>query len=141
MFGIGMSEMLLIAVVALVVIGPKHLPDVVRTVGKLFAQVKRTTNDLRDHVDKEVRQFTEMEEVQEFKHSVESELRTVNSTVRDYVQHEVSQAEREFDAKESAAVPPAQTPDETATADAHSAPPAAAGMDPSALPEAGKLPS
>lgn len=94
MFGIGMSELLVIFIIGLVVIGPKQLPEVARTLGKLFAQFKRTTNDLREQVDREVRQFTEMEEVKEFKRSMEEELSGMKSQAEDFVKANVEEGER-----------------------------------------------
>jgi sec-independent protein translocase protein TatB len=94
MFGIGMSELLVILIIGLVVIGPKQLPEVARTLGKLFAQFKRTTNDLREQVDREVRQFTEMEEVKEFKRSMEEELSGMKSQTEDFVKANVEEGER-----------------------------------------------
>jgi sec-independent protein translocase protein TatB len=93
MFGIGMSEMLVILVIGLVVLGPKQLPEVARTLGKMFAQFKRTTNDLKEQVDREVRQFTEMEEVKEFKRSMEEELTSMKSGAEDFVSQQVAAGE------------------------------------------------
>ncbi len=94
MFGIGMSELLLIMVIGLVVIGPKQLPEVARSLGKMFAQFKRTTNDLKDQVDREVRQFTEMEEVKEFKRSMEEEMTSVKTQAEEFVQKHVEEGEK-----------------------------------------------
>ena len=46
MFNLGFSEILIIAVIALIVIGPKQLPEVARIVGKLIGEFKRTTEDM-----------------------------------------------------------------------------------------------
>lgn len=50
MFGIGITEMLLIAVVALVVIGPRKLPATLRTIGKAIAQFRRVVTQIKDEV-------------------------------------------------------------------------------------------
>lgn len=55
MFGIGMTEMLLIAALALIVLGPKKLPDLARSLGKGFAEFKRATNEFKSTIDLEVR--------------------------------------------------------------------------------------
>ena len=43
MFGIGVSELLIIIVVALLVVGPKRLPDLARSLGKGFSEFKKAT--------------------------------------------------------------------------------------------------
>jgi sec-independent protein translocase protein TatB len=62
MFGIDSSEFLLIAIVALVVIGPKELPGLLRTWGKWMAQMRSMASEFRGHVDEMVRQ-SELDEV------------------------------------------------------------------------------
>jgi len=51
MFGIGMPEILIILAVALIVIGPKKLPDLAKTLGKAFGEFKRSINDLKESVE------------------------------------------------------------------------------------------
>ncbi len=46
MFNIGFSEFLVIGVIALIVIGPKQLPEVARVVGRLLSELKKATQDL-----------------------------------------------------------------------------------------------
>ena len=55
MFGIGMTEMILIAALALIVLGPKKLPDLARSLGKGFAEFKRATNEFKNTMDMETR--------------------------------------------------------------------------------------
>ena len=55
MFGIGMTEMLIIAALALVILGPKKLPDLARSLGKGFAEFKRATNELKSTIDLEIK--------------------------------------------------------------------------------------
>ena len=56
MFGIGMPEMLLILAIALVVIGPKKLPDLAKSLGRAMREFKKATNELKEtmHIDSEL---------------------------------------------------------------------------------------
>ncbi|MCY4487689.1 MAG: Sec-independent protein translocase protein TatB [Deltaproteobacteria bacterium] len=47
MFGIGMPELLLILAVALIVLGPKKLPEMARALGRGLAEFRRTTDDMK----------------------------------------------------------------------------------------------
>lgn len=62
MFGIDSPELLVIAIVALIVIGPKELPALLRTWGKWMAQMRGMASEFRGHVDEMIRQ-SELDEV------------------------------------------------------------------------------
>ena len=51
MFGMGMPEILLILAIALIVIGPKKLPDLAKSMGKAFGEFKRATQDFKQALD------------------------------------------------------------------------------------------
>lgn len=61
MFGIGMPEILLILAIALIVIGPKKLPDLAKTLGRAMGEFKRATQDFKRSIDMEdaIREFKE----------------------------------------------------------------------------------
>ena len=61
MFDIGFSELLVIAVVALIVIGPERLPKVARTLGHLFGRMQRYVNDVKADISREM----ELDELQQ----------------------------------------------------------------------------
>jgi sec-independent protein translocase protein TatB len=56
MFDIGWSEVLVIAVVAVIVVGPKELPRMLRAFGKTMGQVRRTANDFKRQFDEALRE-------------------------------------------------------------------------------------
>lgn len=51
MFGIGMPELILIMVVALIVIGPKKLPDLARSLGRALGEFKKATRDFKESIE------------------------------------------------------------------------------------------
>lgn len=56
MFGIGMPEMILILAIALIVIGPKKLPDLAKSLGRAMREFKKATNEFKEtmHIDSEL---------------------------------------------------------------------------------------
>jgi TatA/E family protein of Tat protein translocase len=51
MFGIGMPEMILIMAIALIVIGPKKLPDLAKSLGRAFGEFRKATSELKESFD------------------------------------------------------------------------------------------
>lgn len=88
MFDIGFSELIVIGVVALVVIGPERLPKVARTAGLLLGRMQRYVNDVKSDINREMqldelkKLKTEMQEsARSFEQGIRSELQSVEETV------------------------------------------------------------
>jgi sec-independent protein translocase protein TatB len=81
MFDVGFSEILVIAVVALIVIGPERLPKVARTLGHLFGRMQRYVSDVKADISREM-QFEELRELQSSMQDAARDLeRTVSKEV------------------------------------------------------------
>lgn len=108
MFDVGFSEMMVIAVVALVVIGPERLPRVARTLGFWFGRLQRYVNDVKADISREV----ELEDLRKFK----SRFEEAASGVENEIRSEVAKAESTFAAvgaeTSAAAGAPAEAPAE-----------------------------
>lgn len=97
MFGIDSPELLVIVIVALVVIGPKELPGLLRTWGRWMAQMRGMAAEFRGHVDEMVRQ-SELDEVKKQLESAQDglDLKSLDPTrqIREAIQDGVTEGEK-----------------------------------------------
>ena len=121
MFDIGFSELVVIGLVALIVIGPERLPRVARTVGLLFARLQRYVNDVKADINREI----ELDELRKMRDTVHEAATSFETSVRS----ELAKTEGELNAAAGAA-----TAEPASAAEAPKAAPAEAP----ALPEAEK---
>jgi sec-independent protein translocase protein TatB len=78
MFDIGFSEIVVIAVVALIVIGPEKLPKTARTLGHLFGRLQRYVNDVKADINREM----ELDELRKLQQEVKSAAREIETSVQ-----------------------------------------------------------
>lgn len=86
MFDIGWSELLVIGIVALIVVGPKDLPILLRTIGKYVGMIRRQAGEFRAQFDEAMRE-SELEqlkqEVTKLKSEAEGTLKSAERSVSD----------------------------------------------------------
>ena len=96
MFDIAFSEMLLIGVVALVVIGPERLPKVARTLGHLFGRLQRYVAQVKSDVNREM-ELSELSKVKsEFEGAAREFQRDIETKVTD-AEREIREVETDID--------------------------------------------
>jgi len=103
MFGIDSPELLVIAIVALVVIGPKELPGLLRTWGRWMAQMRGMASEFRGHVDEMVRQ-SELDEVKkQLEGSPGLDLQALDPTkeIKQAISEGMSEGEKAFNEAKS----------------------------------------
>ena len=130
MFDVGFSEIVVIAVVALIVIGPERLPKVARTLGHMFGRLQRYVNEVKADINREM----ELDELRKLKTEMQSAARDIEQSMTSAV-HEVETGVRSVEAQLNAAEAANATPGATdvaapaspAPTPAQAAPPASAG--------------
>jgi sec-independent protein translocase protein TatB len=126
MFDIGFSEIVVIGVVALVVIGPERLPKTARTLGLLFGRLQRYVNEVKADINREM----ELDELRRLRQEVQGaaqELRQSVTSVASEVQGSMRSVEQQLndaargsggtDAAHSADASPASPPSAPVAAD------------------------
>jgi len=126
MFDVSLTELMVIGVVALIVIGPERLPKVARTVGHLLGRAQRYVNDVKSDIQREI----ELDELRKFKtemedaaQGVQQSLNETGASLQEPVQQfraELDEVAREASGKATPAV--AQAPVTAQVADAAQAP-------------------
>lgn len=112
MFDIGFSELMVIGVVALIVIGPERLPRVARTMGHLAGRLQRYVADVKADINREV----ELDELRKMRDSVQQTATSFESSV----QGELTKVETDLNSAAGAAAgdTPATTTAQAAVDDA-----------------------
>lgn len=121
MFDVGLSELMVIAVVALVVIGPERLPKVARTAGLLLGRLQRYVGDVKADINREM----QLDELKKLQQQVATEVSSVEASVNHEIREIEGAVEKSVAPDAGVAVPPAPT-SEVAALDAAPAPSLAA---------------
>lgn len=110
MFDVGFSELIVIGIVALVVIGPEKLPKVARTLGHLIGRAQRYVNDVKADINREM-QLDELKRLQsqltDSARSLESSVREEIGNARTAIEAPLQQAAAEL---KTPLAPPGETP-------------------------------
>ncbi len=77
MFDVSFSELMLIGVIALIVIGPERLPKVARTLGHLLGRAQRYVNEVKSDIQKEM----DLKEIGDIRNQMEDAARSVKSSM------------------------------------------------------------
>lgn len=89
MFDVGFSELLVIGIVALLVIGPEKLPSVARTVGALLGRMQRYVNDVKADINREI----ELDELKKLQTTVQDAAKSIETSMTDTMSSFQTQAD------------------------------------------------
>lgn len=70
MFGIGVQELLIIAVIALLIVGPKKLPDMAKTIGRGLSEFRKAADGVTDDIKQTIKDVDEKSSDDGFKDSL-----------------------------------------------------------------------
>ena len=84
MFDVGFSELVVIGLIALIVLGPKRLPEVARTAGKWMGQLRRFINNVKQDLDREIHQ-DELAELRKLREELDSTRSLMQNTSGDLI--------------------------------------------------------
>ncbi len=101
MFDIGFSEMIVIAIVALVVIGPERLPRVARTAGLLLGRLQRYVSDVKSDINREI----QLDELKKLQSEIRDSARSVEQSLTSGVQEVRQTAQSVTESLTTTAVP------------------------------------
>ena len=104
MFDIGFTELMVIALVALIVIGPERLPRVARTLGHLAGRLQRYVSDVKADINREV----ELDELKKMRDSVQQSASGLESRFNAEMQKTETELNQALEGKSEAPVSPAQ---------------------------------
>lgn len=99
MFDIGFAELLLIAVVALLVIGPERLPSAIKTASVWLGRLKRSYNDIKREVELELHNNEVMENLKRAQSEIED---TINVDLNASAPSDTKPAQPSVDPKQTA---------------------------------------
>ena len=116
MFDIGFSEIMVVAVVALIVIGPERLPKAARTLGHLFGRLQRYVNDVKSDINREI-ELDELRKLQQQVKTAAQDFETSITTAAKDVETGVRSVESELNAAAQSAEPTAATPPDATVAE------------------------
>jgi sec-independent protein translocase protein TatB len=113
MFDVGFSELIVIALVALVVIGPERLPKVARTAGHLLGRLQRYVGDVKADINREM-QMEDLKKLQQqvadqaksMEHSVNEHLASVETSLNESIAQGIAEKPATPEAEPGAVPPP-----------------------------------
>ena len=81
MFGIGLPEMILILAIAIIVIGPKKLPDLAKSLGRAFSEFKEATTEFKEKMEID----NELSKLKDVKKDVKNALDDINDNIKETI--------------------------------------------------------
>ncbi|WP_320170363.1 Sec-independent protein translocase protein TatB [Maridesulfovibrio sp.] len=107
MFGIGSTELLVILVVALILIGPQKLPELIKNLGRGLSEVKKMSNDVKNTLDAEI---SAADDERKAKEAVEKEAARKKAEAEAMERARQAEAEKQQQTDDTDSKPEAEQP-------------------------------
>lgn len=127
MFGIGSTELVIILIVALVLIGPSKLPDLMKSVGKGLSEFRRMSTDVKSTLEREIEKADEAKRIEETKKELFGDDAKPAEAVADAAKPDAAPSAADVASNAAAESSTVTKADATATASSADAAPAQAG--------------
>ena len=114
MLDIGWWELLVVGMVALVVVGPKELPTLLRTIGRYIGMAKRQADEFRSQFDDALRE-SEFNDLRNEMNDIKSDVTTSMDEAQQSINKELSETDYDWDAEEKIKPAPEFADDEETT--------------------------
>ncbi len=93
MFGLGIPELLVIFVIALIVFGPKKLPELGKSIGRAMAEFKKASDEFQDSVRAEMKEVEKSADVKEEMKQIEQQIGQLDQPKSDVKNEQLGTAE------------------------------------------------
>ena len=134
MFDVGISEIMVIAVVALIVLGPEKLPKTARTLGHLFGRLQRYVGEVKADINRELA-LEDLKKLQAEVSTAAADFQTSMSATAKEVEGNIRDVEASLNSAATGTAPPAPESEATPAAERGAAPVAERGAAPQPAPE------
>lgn len=109
MFDIGFTELMLVGIIGLIILGPERLPKAARTIGLVLGKMRRTMSGIQQEIEQEMRNQELHEKMKDPMATFRDEVKEVENSILNQQQDAAEKAPAEVETIQASEVAPAKT--------------------------------